>query len=296
MTTTAFNQFRRTLVGRFSMDVLMDMRRVAQQHICGAAVHVEELAWTGDEKDRHDALWRARAATIAAKPPPAGKRTVIIEQRELEPGVLGVLYHASERNPRLLAAAALRDAGLLPVWFMNKGYEGLSQQMVPGLLDVVHAYRARPEGDGALPEPRCFHLERGVVALPFQGKEEANVLFGARPLGLRFRVTTESVDEVKQPGLVERFSRATATWPGGSPFEPVRSGRRTVAGLEGDELVLRGVDEEQGRVKLSWLYLGEVRSGARPKVTLDLESSEERLDEKISAWDHTLDSMRSTEA
>ena len=48
-------------------------------------------------------------------------------------------------------------------------------------------------------------------------------------------------------------------------------------------------------MKLSWLYLGEERSGAHPKVTLDLESSEAHLDEKLSAWDHILDSMRSTE-
>jgi hypothetical protein len=143
----------------------------------------------------------------------------------------------------------------------------------------------RPTGD-------VFHLPHGVIAAPFQDQEKAKSIFKGGPLGLEINLFTQSTDEPKGGGLLARFARSMAN--AGVAFaagaSPVRSRGRTAAGMKGEEFVMR--DSKEGNLYFMWEFKGEAGSGKRPRIQLQMITTQEREKEKMAAWDALVDSLR----
>ncbi|WP_420718305.1 T6SS immunity protein Tli4 family protein [Pyxidicoccus sp. MSG2] len=65
-----------------------------------------------------------------------------------------------------------------------------------------------------------------------------------------------------------------------------------MAGLPGEELILRTSEKKRQKLRFLWSYAGKEDSGTHPKFTIELETSLDQEDAKVAFWDAMLDSVR----
>jgi hypothetical protein len=70
----------------------------------------------------------------------------------------------------------------------------------------------------------------------------------------------------------------------------VRSGKRRVGDLAGEEFILR--DTEGGELRFLWEFPGEADSGLRPRIQLQLVTSAEGQQEKLALWEALVASLK----
>ncbi|MHB8139155.1 MAG: T6SS immunity protein Tli4 family protein, partial [Smithellaceae bacterium] len=75
--------------------------------------------------------------------------------------------------------------------------------------------------------------------------------------------------------------------------DKIRTNKRKVAGLPGEELVTRLTADMGPELYFGWKYLGKEDSGEHPEIEITIdESPDNNLDEKMKIWDRALDSFR----
>jgi hypothetical protein len=102
------------------------------------------------------------------------------------------------------------------------------------------------------------------------------------------------VYEVEKETLLDRLSSAVMNMGGmpGVDVVPQKYGRRTIAGMNGDEIILRMKENAREELKFLWRFRGEKGSSARPRISIAMESSVEKDDQKVALWNQVLDSLR----
>ena len=100
-------------------------------------------------------------------------------------------------------------------------------------------------------------------------------------------------EEPEHGGIMTRTIAALATSvAAGLNIKKIRSHKRTVAALRGEEEILSGEEDGDTNVNFVWEYLGTVESGERPEIQIIMDTMADNLDEKIKIWDAALDSFR----
>ena len=136
------------------------------------------------------------------------------------------------------------------------------------------------------------HAGGALAFPPVTGDRDAHeyliVGFVHKRTGLKIDVTStfpwDGYDAEKR-GLLARLATAAIEWK--MNIETLRSGGRTVAGLKGDEVLLRSKGEKS--VSFGWAFEPEPNDhGYQPKVVIDVETEDENLEEKVNAWDQFL--------
>jgi hypothetical protein len=294
MDEAVVGKLERVYVGRFSLKVPVGAARYGEEFLVRNIALAEVSLASADEKGWR-AEWTARLATIAAlksgRRDPEDLDGEVTIQQELEPGRSGVLAYHHDSDDALTTVLSLRRVDGAGLW-MTRVAGGSSVEAVRARMAAVGpAYQPvtreqpRPTGD-------VFHLPHGVIAAPFQDQEKAKAVFKGGPLGLEIKLLTETTDEPKGGGLLARFgssvSKAGAAFAAGA--SPVRSRGRTVAGMKGEEFVMR--DSEAGDLYFMWEFKGEGGSGKHPRIQLQMITKQERQQEKMAAWDALVDSLR----
>ena len=79
----------------------------------------------------------------------------------------------------------------------------------------------------------------------------------------------------------------------GLKVEKIRTQKRLVAGLKGEEIIVRGTDEkkEETEINFVWEFLGEKNSAHHPWIKIDMNTEDGLIEEKIAVWDAILDSV-----
>ena len=72
----------------------------------------------------------------------------------------------------------------------------------------------------------------------------------------------------------------------------IRLAKREVAGMKGEESILRISEDGEKTFMFTWEFNGKEDSGEYPTTTIEMEAPDSRLDEKIAIWDAVLDSMK----
>lgn len=113
-------------------------------------------------------------------------------------------------------------------------------------------------------------------------------------MGMVLKVEMNEIHRApKEEGIVSRTIAAMATgFATGLDINKVRSRKRTVAGLHGEEEILQGDDGKHKNVSFDWEFLGNVESGEKPKIQITVDTKADNLDEKIKIWDNVLESFR----
>lgn len=278
---------------------------------------VREVAWpAGHGSGRPfapggpaEAAWSARLRELRADPSkrPEGKPDVIILERQLAPNLRLLFRHDGRYNERLLAAEALLDAGDHGVWLDAPYQPGAEAKGMDLVRQVAASYRGYPPA-GRRPEgiEPAFHLALGAFELPPDPYEGVTLRIRAEAAGFEpgFRIRTDTNrDPEWGSGLVAKFRDAVRE-PDGYPAaglhaELPRAGARTVAGLPGEEVLLRltetaGRDKGAGGFRLEWEYPGDPATG-RSQVTVSAVvpgargTAEART---VATWDDILRGIR----
>lgn len=288
-------------IGRFSIAIPIRMKLDGCSHRL-RLTSIEEVVWsnsTGREVIR-DRLWKNRVAEIEKRDPPDGKRSVIIEQRDFDglgQWAKGVFYYKSCVSLKEGIWEVLIDYG--PSGILLKTDSAFTdsenvKKLVRNIDAVAKAYHPKSiHNRGKLGE--CFYLPNGALDLPYRWQEEIYARFEGHPLDLKLEIdmTDVHVDEPKREGLLARTAAAILTgFAFGVDIKKIRSHDRKVAGIVGEEQVVRMKDKDESQLDFTWRYAGKKDSGEYPKIVISMESPEGNLDEKLKIWDAILDSVK----
>ncbi len=186
----------------------------------------------------------------------------------------------------------LADYGTHGAWFEYAGLLNAKEQIKDWILDIARAYKII---DPAAPAPKenGFYLEHGYIALPYLEQEETYARFEGHPLELKLEFTTRAVHEVSESSLVERLAASLAmNFAPGVDVDKLRTGKRSVAGLNGEEVIFRGTQDGKSELSFTWLFTGKADSGNAPKISIEMEAPDGHVEEKMRVWDAILDSIK----
>ncbi len=285
-------------IGRFAIDIPAEMK-LDHQGQTFRYTEIDEVVWPADvprEKAR-EAEWESRLVKIKKLRPPRGKDRIVLETRDLP--ALGawakaVLYYNSDASSQEGDWEVLVDTGSSGVRLRYNGLLTAKEEMLGWVIGIAKAYQSRPTGQ-LQPRGNWFYTPSGGVDLPFLEQESVAARFSGHPLGLKFEIQTNEIHRVEDKGhnLLGRLAAVLATgYNAGVGVEKIRTGKRTVAGLAGEEIITRLDDQGEKQLSFMWRYAGEPDSGERPEVLIEMEAENGKLQEKMKVWDAVLDTMK----
>lgn len=292
--------FVRQCLGRFCVDVPQSLVRSGDafqlQYLA-----LEETFWEKPEDDARGRVWEAHLTRITAlqtqRELPEHAQGTILEKRAFQsPPMQGVLFHQYD-SAQMVTWGALLRRGPVDVWLQIDSDLERADDGVNRLTEVAGAWRP-PEAQERLPVrgKDWFYLRHGLVTLPMKYMESAKARFEGHPLGLKIEISTKTVNKVRKQSLIDGLSGAMAAFSGSfSGDEDVvtqKYSSRKVAGLKGEELILRTTDGDEQSLHFLWSYPGEEKSGSRPKFNIEMETSLDQEEAKLVFWNQLLDSVR----
>ena len=165
--------------------------------------------------------------------------------------------------------------------------------MLTDILEMAASYNLLgSDSHNALTTSKGFYSQKGVFILPYLEQEETYARFEG-PMGMVLRIEMAETHKVEEKGVMDRLAASLAVnFAPGVDVDKIRSGKLTVAGLAGQEIITRMSDNNDTELFFAWDYQGKENSGEYPEIKAGLESPDGNLEEKIKIWDKTLDSFR----
>ena len=245
---------------------------------------------TGSHEQERNKLWAETLSGIKKLEKPVDKAQIIIKEKNLE-GIGNwakiVEYYGNYLVTDIIYHTVLVDYGEVGVLLTIDGEDtGMS---MANLTNILRHYRLGPD---AL-QKDAFYLNHGQIVLPYLEQEESYARFEG-PMGMILKVEMTEIHKApEKEGIIYRTVAAMATgFATGLRIKKVRSTKRTVAGLSGEEEILVGDDGRRKNVSFDWEYLGSVESGEQPMIQITVDTEADNLDEKIRIWDKVLKSFR----
>ena len=288
---------RPVFFGRFSIDVPAAMQLQTQRYTIGR-VAIEDVA-TPVTDATFDSLWKAQRQKIAAEQNEDTKRTAkIVEETEPARGARAVFYHGAQFGDSFWSAQALVRIDNAAAWLRIEDVKASVDEIK---AEIGNVSKALSLGANAPPNAAgpSFSAGRWRVALPPMGGEEAYVRFirqGDTPgVPRELKVRTQVVEVVEERGLVDRFTDLAGGWFAklGVGTETMRSGKREIAGLAGDEVIAKLKADQSSMIGLKWEYHGTANAPMKPAITIEGQSEDRDAGGLLRAWDNTLGSLRS---
>jgi hypothetical protein len=296
MDEAVYGKVERVNVGRFSLALPADVKWTGGifevRHLS-----LVEVALTPPDEEGWRHAWAAKRAEVESKKArrlgPSSLEGEIRIDQILEPERLAYMVYLHSAGSAIVTSTGLRRCdGGSGLWLTRASGLSFLDSVRERITQVAKAYRPVRNGEPRPSGLDVFHLPRGVVVQPFQDHEKASSIFKGGALGVEVDLSTESTPEPEGGGLMARFGAAVAK--AGAAFaagaSPVRNRGRTVAGMKGEEFVMR--DSENGKLYFMWEFKGEANSGARPEIQLEMITGDERQKEKMAFWDALVDSLR----
>jgi hypothetical protein len=178
----------------------------------------------------------------------------------------------------------------------GKNSEGNIDKIYTAMKSIANAYVPIPHSTvEPVSQPGVFFLEYGAIRLPYKIRESTYARFEGHPSSLKLEIemTEAHVDEPEDEGLLARTAAIIATgYATGVDIRRLRSKKRKVAGLDGEEEVDRMTDSNRTAISFGWRYAGKKDSGEYPEIVIHMESPDGDVKEKLKIWDAILDSMK----
>lgn len=279
-------------VGRFCLEVPASIRRIGGSYEM-SKTQLEEEVLGPPPAGAFERAWTAHLARIEAlkanRNDPDDLYGEVLEKQPLTPTLLSVLYYESVTR-RIVTLGGLLDARPMALWMKVDGNPERAELLRTRLKTIAAAYQP-PAQDQTWPAPGkdWFYLGHGAIAIGAKYEENAEVEFEGHPLKVKVEFTTKTTSE-PPAGLLERFMQGAAALSSDSAISLARKGKRKVAGLNGEELLLR--DSDQGKLSFIWSFPGEPDSAKHPSISLKMDTADGELDQKTALWEALLDSMR----
>jgi hypothetical protein len=284
-------------VGRFSLEVPTEMKLDALSQAFRAC-EIKDFVWqqSNDHEQERAHLWSARIAEIEQQRLPPGIKKAIMDLRvfnNVGKFAKGVFYFEDDISTRIGTWDILVDTGPTGIWLKFNGDISAKEEMLEWVLDIAKGYSIPGSNNPDL--TNSFNLKYGAISLPFIEEESTYARFEGHPLNLKLELemTETHVDEPKNEGLLARTAAIIATgYATGVDIRRLRSKKRKVAGLAGEEEVDRMTDSNRTAISFGWRYAGKKNSGEYPEIVIHMESPDGDVKEKLKIWDAILDSMK----
>jgi hypothetical protein len=288
-------------MGRFRLAMPPVLERVEEAYVV-RNVRFTVQRWPQEPGAVYERLWQERMEKIRAIWDPDFRLGAeILEEGELVPGVRVVVYQPPDAPEGYLTAVSLVQVDDRGMWLSTNRKRSPEElkALFRSVLSSMRDVEQRPE---LKREPGQFFLRTHALQLPpisdagyesttarFRGelRERDRVGEGIR-LSVEFR-RTDNPDPLtrlqrhRQTGLFARVM--------GVRQRTVRAGTREVAGMPGDELIVRMREEDGETLSFEWEFNGEAGSVVKP-ATLILMTGSPREQRALTAlWDAILDSI-----
>jgi len=292
-------------LGRFSLAIPALM----EQKIRSSKLRyteIKEMEWPKDANSQQSraAEWERFTTEVKNLPPPKGKDRVIIKTYDF-PAIgrwaKGIFYYKDRFDREAARWSLLMDAETIGLWLLGDPSitekEIVNGKMVRNIGNIAKAYQALNLKNlkGQQPVNR-FYLQHGAIDLPYSEQEESVARFEGHPLKLTLLIEMETdfTKEIETVGLITgtRAMLAAALITPGGGISKIRLRHREVAGMPGEEAVLRVKEGQRKDLVFTWQYSGKDDSGEYPTTRIEMESPDGNLNEKLKIWDAILDSMK----
>ena len=292
-------------IGRFSIAAPPDMR-IAVRTASLRYVEIDEIVWPKDvnHEQARNTEWENFMKETKKLTPPDGTDKVILKVHKF-PGVgkwnEGALYHKEGDDADEATWHLLMDTGSVGVWLSSRSTlledEIASNRVANNISNIGKSYMVVNSNDMSRhPSDNRFFLQQGIVNLPYSAQEESYIRFEGHPLDLVLHIKMEmDVGYYRETGgLIDKTKEllTEAALRPGISISKIRLGKREVAGMKGEEAILRTSDADRKKLLFTWEFNGKEDSGEYPTTTIEMESPDGKLDEKIRIWDAVLDSMK----
>ena len=287
-------------VGRFVVDIPAPMKFGGGYSM--RTFSLKEMVWKAESaSEQAQDGWNNRIADINNMNPPEGIKNALIETSHINgigKGFDLAFFYKDSLRPNRGYLDALLSTDTTGLWITAFGKATGKDFMYAKSTDLARAYRppTRRLGRATVLKGRdAFYLRYGAIDLPFEYKESVDIEFSGHPIDekLLICIKTKVIDKENKTGLLERAANSMyMKLVPNLKIEKLRSGKRTVAGMQGEELIERFTDDGQNSLSFLWMSLGKRDSAHFPKTIMDMQSSDGHLEEKLALWDAILDSMR----
>ena len=277
-------------MGRFAIDLPAEFKLEIQSQKIRYA-EVSDFKWK--ERDRakeRESLWTQKLAKIKKLQLPKGRKQIIIEEKHLK-GIGSwaktVEYYGDYRIGDYIYWTVLVDYGESGLWLTLYGLN--NHKSLKNFNNILTHYQY---GFDNLTKD-SFCLNHGRIELPYLEHERTYARF-AGPMDMKLEIEMHEIHrEPQHGGIISRTAAAMATgFARDIDIEKIRSRERIIAGLNGEEEILKGDDGSKKDLSFDWEYLGKVESGEQPWIQITVDTEPDNLDEKIRLWDRALDSFR----
>jgi hypothetical protein len=288
-------------MGRFRLAVPPVLERVEEAYVV-RNVRFTVQRWPQEPGAVYERLWQERMEKIRATQN-VNRRTFaeILEEGELVPGVRVVVYQNPSRAEGNLSADALLHVDDRAIWLSTTRRQTPEElnALFRSILSSIRNVELQPE---LKREPGQFFLRTHALQLPPDpdaGYESMTARFrgelreGDR-VGETIRLSVE-IERVDNPDPLTRLQRhrqmGLFARVMGVRQRTIRAGTRVVAGMAGDELIVRMREEDGETLSFEWEFNGEAGSVVKP-ATLILMTGAPREQRALTAlWDAILDSI-----
>ena len=277
-------------MGRFAIDLPAEFQLEIQSQKIRYA-EVSDFKWK--ERDRakeRESLWAQKIGEIKKLKLPKGRKQIIIEEKSLK-GIgnwtKAVEYYGDQYAPNCVYWKILVDYGNVGIWLTLDGED--NNLSIRNFTNILTHYQY---GFDNLTKD-SFCLNHGRIELPYLEQEDTYARF-AGPTDMKLEIEMNETYKVEETGLLDRFAASLASSLAiGVDVDKIRTVRRTVAGLPGDEIIARGTDRMGTSLLFAWDFPGREDSGEYPEIQITIEECPDgSLDEKTKIWDAVLDSFR----
>ena len=288
------NRLNTYLLGRFSVLVQDHFKPVARTHKLRAC-EIDEFVWPkGDDRQQiKEGVWHERIKNIQELQPPRGVKNVVIEERlRANQGIMAVFYYGNYAANDEGYWDLLLDAGPVGVWVKFDGLLEGKEKLYSWVHEVAAAYKYQDPAQKPVLSTNRYHLKYGTIDLSYLAQEQTYARFESPKLDMKLEIEMQETPDVEETGLTERYDAAIATgYALGVEMDKIRGQKRIIAGLKGEDVIVRMKDKYDTVLKFAWEYPGEEDSGERPEIQITMESPDGALKEKIKVWDAILDSF-----
>jgi len=295
-------QMKTYKIGRFSLavpaEMKLDERTSKVRH-----VEIEELLWSGGAKHEQTRTgqWDKLIAEIKKYEPPRGSDKVILRIQDFpceRKWAKGVFYHKKGDAADEATWTVLLDEGVVGVLIKGRSVliekENKSHLMSNNIENLCNSYHKTDSV--SIPNDNGFHLQHGIIALPYSWQEASHACFENHSSNFVLTIDMEmdSRHYRETMGLIEKTKGmlATAALQTTGSMSKIRLDKREVAGMKGEESILRITEHGEKTLLFNWEFNGKEDLGEYPTTHIEMEAPDGNLDEKIKIWDAVLDSMK----
>jgi hypothetical protein len=265
-------------------------------------VGIEVEDWPQEPGTVYERLWQERMQEIRATRN-VDRRTFaeILEEGELVPGVRVVVYQNPSRAEGNLSADALLHVDDRAIW-LSTTQRKTPEELKALFRSILSSMRNVELQPGLKREPGQFFLRTHALQLPPDpdaGFEAVTIHFGGSlreggRVGEKIELSIE-IRRTGNPSPETRLDRhrGTMAWLQrlGMRQRTIRAGTRVVAGMAGDELIVRMREEDGELLSFEWEFNGEAGSVVKPKTLILMTGSPREQRALTALWDAILDSI-----